>query len=59
MNLQEMENLTWADRWMKNKKVKHVVQSSKMMSKVKIKMKEKIKSSNPALQPESEPPKEV
>merc|ERR1719228_434571 len=51
---QEMENLTWADRWMKNKKVKHVVQSSKMMSKVKIKMKEKIKSSNPALQPESE-----
>jgi len=55
---QEMENMTWADRWMKNKKVKHVVQSSKMMSKVKIKMKEKIKSTNPALQSEPEPSKD-
>merc|ERR1711874_623209 len=37
----------------------HVVQSSKMMSKVKIKMKGKIKSSNPALQPDPEPSKEA
>merc|ERR1719464_173553 len=38
---QEVENMTWAGRWMKNKKVKKVVQSSKMFSNLKIKMKEK------------------
>jgi len=52
---QEVENLTWADRWMKNKKVKHVVQSSKMMSKVKIKMKadqKEKKSAEAEMEPE-------
>lgn len=53
---QEVENLTWADRWMKNKKVKHVVQSSKMMSKVKFKMKADQKEKKTA-EAETEPEK--
>merc|ERR1712123_487648 len=36
---QELEQLTWQDRYMKNKRVKDVVSSSKMFSKVKNKLK--------------------
>merc|ERR1711892_90589 len=36
---QELEQLTWQDRYMKNKRVKDVVTSSKMFSKVKNKLK--------------------
>eukprot|EP00095_Tigriopus_kingsejongensis_P009127 maker-scaffold595_size129005-snap-gene-0.19 protein:Tk09127 transcript:maker-scaffold595_size129005-snap-gene-0.19-mRNA-1 annotation:"glutamic acid-rich protein" len=39
---EELESLTWADRWYQNKKVQKVVKDSKMMSKVRtqIKLKE-------------------
>lgn len=39
---EEMESLTWADRWYQNKKVQKVVKDSKMMSRVRtqIKLKE-------------------
>merc|ERR1719470_779714 len=36
---QELEQLTWQDRYMKNKRVKDVVSSSKMFSKIKNKQK--------------------
>jgi len=36
---QELEQLTWQDRYLKNKRVKDVVSSSKMFSKVKNKLK--------------------
>merc|ERR1719266_1901166 len=37
---QELEQMTWQDRYMKNKKVKDVVEKSQLMSKVKNKLKE-------------------
>merc|ERR1712098_623149 len=40
---QELEQLTWQDRYMKNKKVKDVVEKSQLMSKVKNKLKEEQK----------------
>merc|ERR1712123_335195 len=50
---QELEQLTWQDRYMKNKRVKDVVSSSKMFSKVKNKLKldktEKEQESAPGL----------
>ncbi len=36
---EELENMTWADRWFQNKKVQKVVKDSKMMSKVRTKIK--------------------
>merc|ERR1719312_2146431 len=41
---QELEQLTWQDRYMKNKKVKDVVEKSQLMSKVKNKLKEEKKN---------------
>merc|ERR1719516_554791 len=40
---QELEQMTWQDRYMKNKKVKDVVEKSQLMSKVKNKLKEEQK----------------
>ena len=37
---QELEQMTWQDRYMKNRKVKDVVEKSQLLSKVKNKMKE-------------------
>merc|ERR1711923_460867 len=37
---QELEQMTWQDRYMKNKKVKDVVEKSQLLSKVKNKLKE-------------------
>ncbi|XP_059092229.1 trichohyalin-like [Tigriopus californicus] len=36
---EEMESLTWADRWYQNKKVQKVVKDSKMMSRVRTQIK--------------------
>ena len=40
---EEMEGLTWADRWYKNKNVQKVVQHSQLMSKVRSNIKIKLK----------------
>merc|ERR1711962_1888373 len=40
---QELEQMTWQDRYMKNRKVKDVVEKSQLLSKVKNKMKEEKK----------------
>merc|ERR1740123_1396279 len=37
---QELEQMTWQDRYMKNRKVKDVVEKSQLLSKVKNKLKE-------------------
>merc|ERR1712012_174409 len=40
---QELEQMTWQDRYMKNRKVKDVVEKSQLLSKVKNKLKEEQK----------------
>jgi hypothetical protein len=45
---EEMESLTWADRWYQNKKVQNVVKNSKIMSKVRSQIKIRDLKAKPA-----------
>merc|ERR1711936_279717 len=53
---QELEQLTWQDRYMKNKKVKDVVEKSQLLSKVKNKLKEDKKEKEQEVPGLTDPP---
>merc|ERR1712059_120336 len=48
---EEMEGLTWADRWYQNKQVQKVVQHSQLMSKVRSNIKIKLRGSELLTEP--------
>merc|ERR1711942_32461 len=56
---QELEQMTWQDRYMKNRKVKDVVEKSQLLSKVKNKMKEDKKEKDQETAPGLVDPPEV
>ena len=56
VDAQQAEQQTWADRWYSNKKVKKVVQDSKMFSKVRTQFKTKVKPDDEQVKPVEEAP---
>ena len=56
VDAQQDEQQTWADRWYSNKKVKKVVQDSKMFSKVRTQFKTKVKPDDEQAKPVEEAP---